>query len=202
MKKFLRNELLISFLALAVLVPIPGRGQSIHVDASPSGKSATAARLPAKDEVLQWEAVVDATLDDVWDAWTTKKGMQSWMAAVAEIELKVGGVMMTSYSANVRIGDDATIVQSILSFEPKRMISFRLIKAPADARFAQITENAWYVLYLSSVDEKHTQVRLASMGWGEGPEWDKAREFFKAGNAFVMKKLQAHFVAKPASEEK
>jgi uncharacterized protein YndB with AHSA1/START domain len=145
---------------------------------------------------MEWQATIDASLDQAWDAFTTKKGIESWNVAQAEIDLRVGGTVKTSYDPKAKLGDDSTIIQSILSFEPKRMFSFRLLKAPANAQFAQVTQNAWYVLYFDPVDPRHTHVRLVGMGFGAGPEWDRAREFFQQGNDYTLEKLKEHFAKK------
>ena len=92
----------------------------------------------ADDERVVTEAVVEASVDDVWRAWTTKQGIESWMVAQAEIELKVGGKMLTHYDPNGRIGDPNTIENTILSFEPKRMLS---IKATKDRKSTRLNSS-------------------------------------------------------------
>ncbi len=47
--------------------------------------------LRAQDvDRLVHEGVVKAPVDKVWAAFTTKEGLESWMAAHAQIDLKVG----------------------------------------------------------------------------------------------------------------
>ena len=62
----------------------------------------TVALLPAvsrgqNDNRLVHEGTVNAPLDQVWAAFTTNEGLESWMTAHAKIELKVGGTMKTQY---------------------------------------------------------------------------------------------------------
>ena len=42
-------------------------------------------------EPLITEAIIDAPRKEVWKAFTTKEGVESWMVAHAQIDLKVGG---------------------------------------------------------------------------------------------------------------
>ena len=42
-----------------------------------------------EDHPLVHEGLVNAPLDQVWAAFTTKAGSESWMVAHAEIELKI-----------------------------------------------------------------------------------------------------------------
>src|SRR5215207_856667 len=90
-----------------------------------------AASLPAApaDPLVQ-EAVVNGPVEAVWKAWTTKAGLEAWLVAKTEIELKVGGIWRTSYSKESNLNDDMAIHQTILSFDPGRMLSFRTTKAP------------------------------------------------------------------------
>ncbi len=184
-----------AFLLLTVFLILP-RAQ--NQPAAPS----TTAKTTVNEKPLEWETVVNAPVDEVWDAFTTKKGMESWMVAVAEIDLKIGGVLITSYNPNARVGNDESIVHTIISFEPKRMLSTRLVRVPANAPFAQVTQQGWNVFYFEPLSPKQTRVRLASVGWGDGPEWTEARKFFQAGNAYVLNKLKEHFAGKPAVEGK
>lgn len=195
MRKKSTDILITTFLLLTVFLILP-RAQNQASPASPAAKTAV------NEKPLEWETVVNAPVDDVWDAFTTKKGMESWMVAVAEIDLKIGGVLMTSYNPNARVGNDETIVHTIISFEPKRMLSTRLVRVPANAPFAQVTQQGWNVFYFEPLGPKQTRVRLASVGWGDGPEWAEARKFFQAGNTYVLNKLKEHFAAKPAAEGK
>ena len=51
------------------------------------------------------EGTVEASLDQVWTAFTTSEGLRSWLAPHAEIDLRVGGLMRTNYSAQGQLGD-------------------------------------------------------------------------------------------------
>jgi len=77
------------------------------------------------DGPLVHEGRIPAPLDQVWAAFTTKAGLESWMAFRAEINLRIGGKMRTRYDANGTVDDATAIENTILSYEPKRMISFR-----------------------------------------------------------------------------
>ena len=63
---------------------------------------------------LVTEGVVTAPLDSVWNAFTTTAGLESWMAAHASFELRIGGVMQTVYLPTAKLGDPSTIENTIL----------------------------------------------------------------------------------------
>ena len=74
--------------------------------------------------------MIAAPVDAVWAALTTKEGQESWNVAHAEIDLKIGGKMRTHYDAAGRIGDPNTIENTILCFEPRRMLAIQVQNPP------------------------------------------------------------------------
>jgi uncharacterized protein YndB with AHSA1/START domain len=54
---------------------------------------------------ITMERMLNGTLDDVWELWTTKEGIESWWGPdgfetrVAKLELRVGGALEYSFSA-------------------------------------------------------------------------------------------------------
>lgn len=146
----------------------------------------------ADRSTLRWVCEVDASLQDTWDAFTTKQGIESWMVPIAEVDLRVGGTIKTNYNKEAGIGGPGTIVHHILSIEPKRMISSRF-DAPENAEVARIAEKSWGITYFDAIDANHTRITLVSCGFGEGPEWDRARSFFEKGNAWTLDRLKQKF---------
>jgi len=152
------------------------------------------------DHRLVHEGLVNAPLDQVWAAFTTKAGLESWMVAHAEIELKIGGTMKTQYDPKGTTDDAKAIANTILSYEPMRMLSFKVTKAPQGFPFPNAIIRMWTVIYFEAQGEKATRVREISMGFGEDDESSKMREFFNRGNAATMEHLQKRF-AKEGGEK-
>ena len=149
--------------------------------------------LPAvAQQPLVTEAVVNAPVDAVWKAWTTKTGLEAWLVAKTEIELKVGGTWRTSYSPESNLNDDLAIQSTILAFDPGRMISFRTTKQPKDFPYAGIT-SAWTVLYFEPAGAGTTRVVARMFGPFDGEEGQKLRAFFERGNRYEMDKMVKFF---------
>lgn len=148
------------------------------------------------DTRLVHESVVNAPVDQVWAAFTTSKGLESWMAAHAKIDFKIGGTMKTQYDPKGTIDDAKAIENTILSYEPMRMLSFKVTKAPDAFPFPNAIKKMWTVVYFIPEGEKATRVREVSMGFGSDDESKKMREFFNRGNAFTLQHLQKRFTAK------
>ena len=168
---------------LALIMTFVGASMSTRADA-------------ADDPRLIHEGVVNGPLDDVWAAFTTKAGQESWMVAHAEIDLRVGGKMLTHYDPQGSIGDPNTIENTILSFDPKRMFSIKATKPPEKFPFKAALQKMWTVIYFEAIDDRRTKVTVVSQGFGDDEESKKMRGHFDAGNNFTLKKLQQHFAPK------
>jgi uncharacterized protein YndB with AHSA1/START domain len=151
--------------------------------------------LPARAELepLVTEAIINAPVSEVWRLFTTGEGMESWMVAHAEIELKVGGLMRTQYDPKGALGDANTIVNEVLSFEPERMLSIRVQQAPANFPLPEAVRSMWTVIYFQPLEPGMTNVRVVGLGFGEDADAHKLREYFRKGNAQTLEQLQKKF---------
>jgi uncharacterized protein YndB with AHSA1/START domain len=139
------------------------------------------------------EAIIDAPREQVWKAFATKEGQESWNVAHAEIDCRVGGKMLTHYDANGKIGDPNTIENIILALDPGHMLTIQVGKPPAQFPFKEAIKNVWTVIYLEEVSSKQTRVRVVGNGYGDDEESQKLRSFFDKGNSYTLQKLQEKF---------
>lgn len=171
----------------------------------PSGNAAKteSAKMRGADagEVLRHEGIIDAPVAEVWKALTTKEGMESWMVAHAEIDLRVGGKMRTHYDPKGVLGDENTIENTILSYEPLRMLSIKATKPPASFPFKKAIENMWSVIHFEPVGENRTRVVTIGLGYGDDEDSRKLRAFFDQGNAYTIRKLAEKFAPKADANE-
>jgi uncharacterized protein YndB with AHSA1/START domain len=145
---------------------------------------------------LVYETIVEAPLAEVWNVWATSEGLRLWMAPHVEIDLRVGGLMRANYNPDGKLGDSQTIVNTVLSFEPQRMISIKVVKTPDSFPFPNAITQMWSVIYFAAVDENKTAVREVSLGFSTDNESQRMREFFDRGNAATMRQLQRYFADK------
>jgi len=146
---------------------------------------------PARSEerVLRLEKLVHAPVGEVWKAFTTSEGARHWMAPVAEVDLRLGGSIRTNYKADSKPGDAGTIVHRILSYEPGRMISTQFTAPEGAAAPARTAQAVWWVARMEPLPDGNTRLTHTGIGWGEGPEWDAAYQFFERGNAWTLQQL-------------
>jgi len=175
--------------SLALLLPLISLAQTTDKRPEPSG----AAAIPAivSTDPLIHEAIVNAPPAELWRVFTTGDGFKNLGVAKAEIDLSVGGLMRSHYDPKGELGDPGTIQNQIISFEPERMISFRIHKPPAGFPFKEAWKSTWSVATFTDLGDGRTHVRLSTMGYGADEESRKMKAFFEAGNAWVLKKLQS-----------
>lgn len=148
---------------------------------------------------MSWEVEVNAPIAKVWTAFTTEEGLKSWMAPVVSIDLRIGGQIRANYRPSASLDDPTTVVQEILSFEPGRMYSARIVQRPQGSpAFLEVLDDAWGVTRFEDLGEDRTRVIVTTVGWGEGPQWDQAKQFFDQGNRYSFRKLKSALEPKTA----
>lgn len=142
---------------------------------------------------MKQDVLVKATAEQIWQAFTTKEGIESWMTAQAQINLRVGGKMLTHYDPKGVIGDEKTIENTIISYEPNKMLSLKATKPPAGFPCPNAIKNTWSVISMDEVEPGLTRVSCIGLGYGYDDESEKLLTFFRWGNAWTLKQLQKKF---------
>ena len=151
------------------------------------------AQAPAGAPSFVNEGVVAAPIEDVWKTWSTSEGYRSLGVALADVDLRLGGLIRSRYGADGTLGDEQTIENEIIAYEPPRMIAIRIHKTPANFPFKEAWKHTWTVVTLTPVDGNRTNIRVASLGFGSDPESLAMRRFFERGNEQTIKTLIARF---------
>ena len=144
----------------------------------------------AVERSIDKSIVVPATLDQTWDAWTTREGIISFFAPDAKIEPKVGGAFQI-YINPLAEADD----MRFMALQPKQMLSFDWNAPPHLPTVQQ--QRTFVVLRFAPVSEKETRVSLHHTGWGEGGEWDKTFAYFDRAWDGVLANLKKRFESGP-----
>ena len=139
------------------------------------------------------EALIPAPVAEVWRVWTTSDGYKTLGVAHADVDLRVGGLIRSRYRADGVLGDDETIENRILAYEPLRMIAIKIDKTPRTFPFKEAWKSTWTVVTLTDHGNSQTHIRVSSMGYGTDEESLAMRKFFEAGNAATLKTLAQHF---------
>ncbi|HEY7191773.1 MAG TPA: SRPBCC domain-containing protein [Vicinamibacterales bacterium] len=143
------------------------------------------------------EGTINAPIAEVWKVWSTSEGYKTVGVALADVDLRVGGLIRSRYAADGTLGDEQTIENEILAFEPPRMIAFRIHKTPSNFPFKDAWKHTWTVVTLTALPDGRTHMRAASLGFGSDPESMAMRRFFERGNAQTLETMAAHFERRP-----
>ncbi len=164
---------------------------AVPAAADPAPVASCVASPAAGERALCHEVIVAAPVTEVWRLWSTSEGLASWVAPVAAIDLRVGGIWEASYDRNAEIGAPGNIRNRVLSYAPERMVSIAVDSAPPNFPHADIVGNLWTVIELEPVDAQSTRVRVAMYGYGAGDGYDALYAHFDRGNAWTLQQLQA-----------
>lgn len=140
-------------------------------------------------EVYKYE--IDADVESVWQAFSTSEGLTKWMAPLADIDLRIGGKMRSNYNAKGELGDETTIENTILSFDPKRMISLKVTKYPSGFPFENAAKSTWSIFYFNELSPSRTKITVVGLGYTDEEDSKRMREFFESANKQVLDKLSA-----------
>ena len=140
------------------------------------------------------EGVIPAPIDEVWKVYSTSEGYKALGPALADVDLRVGGLIRARYRADGVLGDAETIENVIVDYRAPVMMAMRIQKPPASFPFKQAWKSTWTVLTLTPTDEG-THLRAVSYGYGTDEESLAMRRFFEAGNQQTIETLRRHFSA-------
>jgi len=144
--------------------------------------------------------VVPASVDEVWAAWTTEKGVKTFFAPEASVELAIGGNYEMYFAPKQPKGLRGGEGCRILSFVPGEMLSFTWNAPPSLPEVRK--EFTWVVLYFKALEGNKTRVSLVHVGWQAGEEWQKALQYFDKAWEVVLGRLQYRFQKGPIDWKK
>ncbi|MFG0275628.1 MAG: SRPBCC domain-containing protein [Phycisphaerales bacterium] len=157
----------------------------------PSVAFALAQPAPDAMRTLTHDAVINAPVAEVWAAFTTGEGYTALGVPKAEVDLRVGGSIRSSYNPESSLNDDDTIVNTILAYAPERMLAMRNTQAPANFPLGPALQKTWSVTTLEPLGPDATRVSITGYGWGDDPASQQAYTYFKQGNQIVLDTMKA-----------
>ncbi len=149
----------------------------------------------AGERALDSQVEIAASLDQAWEAWTTREGVTSFFAPDAKIEPRVGGAFEVYMDPLARPGMKGADDMRVMAVQPRKMISFDWNAPPhlAEAR----KQRTFVVVRFEPLADKLTRVTLHHTGWGDGGEWDEAYAYFDRAWGAVLANLKKRFDSGP-----
>jgi uncharacterized protein YndB with AHSA1/START domain len=145
----------------------------------------------AAERSIDKSVEIAATLDQAWDAWTTREGIVSFFAPDAVIDPRAGGAFSIHFDPGAPLGSKGADDMRFMALQPKKMVSFDW-NAPPHLPEAR-AQRTFVVVRFEPLGERSTRVSLHHTGWGDGGEWDKAYAYFDRAWGSVLSNLKRRF---------
>jgi uncharacterized protein YndB with AHSA1/START domain/uncharacterized protein YciI len=161
------------------------------------GRADTAKRdwadAPPSPRRISKQVTVRATLEDVWECWTTSEGIASFFTPDSQVELRVGGpyeLYMMAQPDAVGRGSEGC---KVLSYVPHEMLSFEWNFPPKVPTLRYSGAKTHVVLRFEDQGDGTVRVRFDQLGWREGEDWDQGYAYFDAAWDWVLGNLKKKF---------
>ncbi len=142
----------------------------------------------ASPKALKFELTIPGKLDDVWTAFTTTEGLNTWLWQDCSVELRPGGDWIARFPGG-SIGGG-----TIVSFQARKQV---VIHAMAPDKFPTVRATGTTATFEFAAVGQQTRVTLTQTGWQEGKEWDEAYEYLATGNAQLLEQFHYRFANGP-----
>ena len=147
------------------------------------------------ERAIEKEVVVAAPVAQVWQAWTTKAGIESFFSPQAEVDARVGGAFHIHMDPLAEPGMKGADDMRYMALQPMKMLSFDWNAPPSLPEARQ--QRTFVIVRLADVDGKSTRVTLTHVGWGDGGEWDKTYVYFDRAWGYVLGNLKKRYETGP-----
>lgn len=138
---------------------------------------------------------INAPVAEVWKAWTTTEGIESFFAPKAvKVEPVAGGAFELWFGVTLPEGSRGCEGCKVHSVRPMEQLVFEW-NAPPTIPTIRPLRTLVYLDFKPLPDNK-TEVTLRNFGYGDGEEWAKNKAYFAAAWPAVMANLEKRFAAK------
>jgi len=139
--------------------------------------------------------VIDAPVADVWKAWTTKEGIESFFAPkAAKVEPVPGGAFELWFGVDYPEGSRGSEGCKVHSVKAMEQFVFEWNAPPTIPAIRGLRTLVY--LDFKPLPDNRTEVTLRNFGYGDGEDWAKTRAYFANAWPAVMTNLQKRFSAK------
>ena len=159
------------------------------------GALGMATRVSAQERALHKEVVVAASLQEVWEAWTTDSGAETFLAPKTNIDATVGGHYEVFFSPQEPYGWRGGENMHVQSVVARKSLAFTWSAPPEFG----VLRNLRTIVYLrfEELAPRKVKVHFTQIGWGKSEQWDKLYEYFTQAWDIVLGRLKIRFESGP-----
>lgn len=147
--------------------------------------------LPSGELMLTQSIIINASVDNLWKAYTTAEGWKKWVTPVVDIDFRINGTIKSNYDSTSKIGDKGTIVNHILNYIPYKQIT---MQAELEENFPQFMKgeekNLYSIVYFEKLRKNKTKLIVYGIGYKNEKQWRDLLKFFIQANEMTLNKLK------------
>lgn len=148
---------------------------------------------PIGGRTLSHSAIIRVPVEEAFEQFTTAEGIvRTWGVAKASVDFRVGGAFRTAYDEATDLESRSAIVNTILSFEPNRMISIKATAPIGSPDWLELVcAETHSVIMFEPVSPTSMRLTITGIGYQAGGLWDEAYAFFDKGNQWTLDNMKA-----------
>lgn len=120
---------------------------------------------------------IRAPITKVWEAWTTETGIQSFFTKNCHVVARIGGPIECYFDMGKPAGQRGSEGCVFLALQKDYLISFTW-NAPPHLPVVR-AQRTHVAIYLKTLTPEITELEFVNDGYGQGGEWDAARDYFR-----------------------
>lgn len=146
------------------------------------------------------ETLINTPIHEVWEAWTTKKGLESFLAPKCNVDLRVNGSMDIYFNPDAPEGQRGAENLPILAVENYRFLSLSWNNSSELPGIGNQQTHVMVKLFPAGKSGGKTRLVLVHDGWGDGELWDQAYQYYtKEWRNTVLFRLHYRFDKGPVN---
>ncbi|MBN2777388.1 MAG: SRPBCC domain-containing protein [Bacteroidales bacterium] len=149
--------------------------------------------LPSGELMLTQTININASVDKVWNLYTTPEGWKKWVTPVVEMDFKINGTIKSHYDSTATVGDKGTIVNNILNYIPYQQIT---MQAELNENFPEFMigeeKNLYSIVDFEKLDLNKTRLTIYGIGYKNEQQWRDLLKFFIQANEMTLNKLKKY----------
>ena len=146
--------------------------------------------LKITDKIITKKIIVNCPLDTAWWKWTTHEGLKTFFGEDNNMFLGIGSPFEIYFSMEQPKGNRGSEGCKVISFLPKKMLSFNWNAPPKFPEIRISNFHTWVVINFKSIDSKKTEIEINQLGWPEGDDWNEVYKYFDSAWETVLKWME------------
>ncbi len=148
---------------------------------------------------VRLERTINAPRSEVWRAWTTSEGLESFFAPEAIIEPRPMGAYAVHFSPQSAPGSRGSDNGRVIALIENDLLAFEWGAPPKFTDLRAINHNrpTWVVLELADAPSGATRIVLTHAGFDEGQSWTECADYFENAWPTVFDRLEKRFTQGP-----